>query len=227
MTQARHRPDGRPRSGHPYKQRPHGAHPPIHRRAQRARSYTETAHRTGFCCSADTPPASSSAESENRLTTKRPQWFVISCFFAPGRQWRSDLWARRCAIPVPRLRGQRLLGWSDLGRFAILDARGRSPHVRSGRPPIVRPMDRGGSFSANSYLGRKEAMPSRMRHQMAHLRIIHQGKWFRHEGNSNHCTCSIIRWMSNGIGRSRPPDCIRRSRPPDRITTSRRPSRKV
>jgi hypothetical protein len=30
-----------------------------------------------------------------------------------------------------------------LGRVAILDARGRSPHVRSGRPPIVGPRGRG------------------------------------------------------------------------------------
>jgi len=30
-----------------------------------------------------------------------------------------------------------------LGRFAILDARGRSPDVRSSRPPIVRPRGRG------------------------------------------------------------------------------------
>src|SRR5258708_33524308 len=35
------------------------------------------------------------------------------------------------------------IGWSDLGRVATLDARGRSPHVRSGRPPIVGPRGRG------------------------------------------------------------------------------------
>jgi hypothetical protein len=49
-----------------------------------------------------------------------------------------------------------------LGRVAILDARGRSPHVRSGRPPIVGPRGRGslprfpaaGKADTGAFLGR-------------------------------------------------------------------------
>ena len=78
----------------------------------------KSAPRTGLCCTADTPPASSSNESGNRLTTKAPRWFVISADAHPRQDGngRSDLRPRLARSLLPRLRARRLRGWSDLGR---------------------------------------------------------------------------------------------------------------
>jgi hypothetical protein len=83
----------------------------------RAFLYRKTAHRTGLCCRADTPPASSSAESGNRLTTKAPRWFVISLDAHVHHDGSGDqIMAPARAILSPAPSRPASLNWSALER---------------------------------------------------------------------------------------------------------------
>jgi hypothetical protein len=114
VTQARHRPDGRPRSGHPYKGRTEPTHQSIagrsgaflHRDRSSDRVLLQGRHTASILvCRVGKPTDNeTSAVVRNQLLLRATTAMAIRPMGPTVRD------------PSPAPSGQRLLGWSDLGQ---------------------------------------------------------------------------------------------------------------